>query len=54
MPIYEYRLHQVPEALQRRAIDQRARQAAFRLPEMQVAAVEPMFSTSFAKTGRRS
>src|SRR5438876_6539438 len=30
-------LHQVPEALQRRAIDQRARQAAPRLPEMQVA-----------------
>src|SRR2546426_6873572 len=30
-------LHQVPEALQLRAIDQRARQAAPRLPEMQVA-----------------
>jgi len=30
-------LHQVPEALQPRAIDQRARQAAPRLPEMQVA-----------------
>src|SRR5437870_13192030 len=30
-------LHQVPEALPLRAIDQRARQAAPRLPEMQVA-----------------
>src|SRR2546426_220013 len=33
-------LHQVPEALQRRAIDQRARQAAPHLPEMQVAGGE--------------
>src|SRR5438128_1325521 len=33
-------LHQVPEALQRRAIDQRARQAPPHLPEMQVAGGE--------------